>query len=83
LTIHADRGSSITPKPVAFLLADLGIIQSHSRPHVSDDNPFSESPVQDAEVPAPLPRLLHPQSRPPDSTARSSSCATTSIGTAD
>src|SRR5204862_2262899 len=43
LTIHADRCSSMTSKPVAFLLADLGITQSHSRPHVSDDNPFSEA----------------------------------------
>jgi putative transposase len=43
LTIHADRGSSMTSKPVAFLLTDLGITQSHSRPHVSDDNPFSEA----------------------------------------
>jgi putative transposase len=43
LTIHADRGSSMTSQPVAFLLADLGITQSHSRPHVSDDNPFSEA----------------------------------------
>lgn len=43
LTIHADRGSSMTSKPVALLLADLGVIKSHSRPHVSDDNPFSES----------------------------------------
>jgi len=43
LTIHADRGSSMTSKPVAFLLADLGITQTHSRPYVSDDNPFSES----------------------------------------
>jgi putative transposase len=43
LTIHADRGSSMTSKPVTFLLADLGVIQSHSRPHVSNDNPFSES----------------------------------------
>jgi putative transposase len=43
LTIHADRGSSMTSKPVTFLLADLGITQSHSRPHVSDDNPFSEA----------------------------------------
>jgi len=43
LSIHADRGSSMTSKPVALLLADLGITQSHSRPHVSDDNPFSES----------------------------------------
>lgn len=43
LTIHADRGPSMTSKPVAFLLADLGIVKSHSRPHVSNDNPFSES----------------------------------------
>jgi putative transposase len=43
LTIHADRGSSMTSKPVAFLLADLGVTQSHSRPHISNDNPFSES----------------------------------------
>jgi putative transposase len=43
LTIHADRGTSMTSKPVALLLADLGITRSHSRPHVSNDNPFSES----------------------------------------
>jgi len=43
LTIHADRGSSMTSKPVAFLLADLGVLKTHSRPHVSDDNPYSES----------------------------------------
>lgn len=43
LTIHADRGASMKSKPVALLLADLGITKSHSRPHVSDDNPYSES----------------------------------------
>ncbi len=43
LTLHADRGTSMTSKPVAFLLADLGITKTHSRPHVSDDNPYSES----------------------------------------
>ena len=43
LTLHADRGSSMTSKHVAFLLADLGVTKTHSRPHVSDDNPFSES----------------------------------------
>jgi putative transposase len=43
LTVHADRGSSMTSKPVAFLLADLGITKTHSRPHVSNDNPYSES----------------------------------------
>ena len=43
LTIHADRGSSMKSKPVALLLTDLGITKTHSRPHVSDDNPYSES----------------------------------------
>lgn len=43
LTIHADRGSSMTSKPVALLLADLGVTKSHSRPHVSNDNCYSES----------------------------------------
>jgi putative transposase len=43
LTVHADRGTAMTSKPVAFLMADLGITKSHSRPHVSDDNPYSES----------------------------------------
>ncbi len=43
LTIHADRGSSMTSKSLALLFADLGVTKSHSRPYVSDDNPFSES----------------------------------------
>jgi putative transposase len=43
LTIHADRGSAMTSKPVAFLLADLGVTKTHARPHVSNDNPFSEA----------------------------------------
>ena len=43
LTIHADRGSSMKSKSVAFLLADLGVTKTHSRPHVSNDNPYSES----------------------------------------
>jgi putative transposase len=43
LTVHADRGSSMTSKPVAFLLADLGVTKTHSRPHVSNDNPYSEA----------------------------------------
>jgi len=43
LTIHADRGSSMTSKSVAFLLADLGVTKTHSRPHVSNDNPYSEA----------------------------------------
>jgi putative transposase len=43
LTVHADRGTSMTSTPVAMLLADLGVTKSHSRPHVSNDNPYSES----------------------------------------
>jgi len=43
LVLHADRGSSMKSKAVALLLADLGVTKSHSRPYVSDDNPFSEA----------------------------------------
>jgi putative transposase len=43
LTLHADRGPSMKAKGTAFLLADLGVTKSHSRPHTSNDNPFSES----------------------------------------
>ena len=43
LTLHADRGSSMRSKPVALLLADLGVTKTHSRPQVSNDNPFSEA----------------------------------------
>jgi len=43
LTIHSDNGTSMASKTVALLLADLGVVKSHSRPHVSNDNPFSEA----------------------------------------
>jgi len=43
LTLHADRGSSMTSKPVAFLCADLGVTKTHSRPYQSNDNPYSEA----------------------------------------
>ena len=43
LTLHADRGSSMKSKAVAMLLADLGVTKTHSRPYVSNDNPFSEA----------------------------------------
>lgn len=43
LTVHADRGSSMRSKAVAMLLSDLGVTKSHSRPHVSNDNPYSEA----------------------------------------
>lgn len=43
LTLHADRGSSMTSKSVARLLSNLGVVKSHSRPYTSNDNPYSES----------------------------------------
>jgi len=43
LTIHADRGPAMVAKSVALLLADLGVTKTHGRPHVSNDNPYSES----------------------------------------
>jgi len=43
LTLHADRGSAMRSKPVALLLADLGVTKTHGRPQVSNDNPFSEA----------------------------------------
>jgi putative transposase len=43
LTLHADRGTSMASKSVALLLADLGVCKSHSRPHCSNDNPYSEA----------------------------------------
>src|SRR5438105_11139655 len=46
LTIHADRGRVMKSKPVAFLMADLGVTKSHSRPYVSNDNPYSETQFQ-------------------------------------
>jgi putative transposase len=43
LTLHADRGSSMTAKPLAFLLTELGVTKTHSRPYTSSDNPYSEA----------------------------------------
>jgi putative transposase len=43
LTVHADRGALMTSKAVALLLAELGVTKTHSRPYVSNDNPYSES----------------------------------------
>ena len=43
LTLHADRGGPMVSKTVSELLCDLGVARSHSRPRVSNDNPFSEA----------------------------------------
>jgi putative transposase len=65
LTIHADRGSSMTSKPVAFLLADLGVTKSHSSALHLDRQPILRGALQDAEVPARIPRpLRHTRASP-------------------
>jgi len=46
LTVHADRGPSMTSKPLALTLADLGVLKTHNRPYTSNDNPFSESQIK-------------------------------------
>ena len=83
LSLHADRGSSMTSKPVALLLADLGVTQSHSRPHVSNDNPYSEAQFKTLKYRPAFPPGS-PRSKPPVRTARNSSAGTTtSTATAD
>ncbi len=65
LTLHADRGAPQRAKPVAFLLADLGITKSHSRPYTSSENPYSEANFKTLEVPACVPGpLRHDRARP-------------------
>jgi putative transposase len=58
LTIHADRGAAMTSKTVALLLSDLGVTKTHSRPHVSNDNPFSPVSIQNPQVPTSLSQVL-------------------------
>jgi len=67
LTIHADRGSPMTAKPLAFPLAELGVIKSHSHPPVSDDNPYSESQFRTTKY---RPELPDRRSAPPDAHRR-------------
>ena len=77
LTLHSDRGAPMTSKCTAQLLADLGVTRSLSRPHVSDDNPFSRGPVQDPEVPPPASPGDSTISTPPSPSAGRSSLGTT------
>jgi len=55
LTLHADRGSSMRSKPVTMLLADPGVSKTDSRPHTSNDNPFSESQFKTLKYPPDFP----------------------------
>ena len=58
LTIHADRGSPMKAKSTAMLFADLGVTKSHSRPYVSDDNPFSEAQFKTLKYRPELPDIF-------------------------
>jgi len=58
LTLHADRGASMKAKATAQLLADLGVTKSHSRPHTSNDNPFSESHFKTLKYQPQFPKLF-------------------------
>jgi putative transposase len=55
LTLHADRDTSMRSKPVAALLVDLDVAKTHSRPHVSDDNPYSEAQFKTLKYPSDFP----------------------------
>ena len=63
--VHADRGTSMTSKTVAALLADLGVTRSHSRPSVSNDNPYSESLFKTMKYAPGLPRQVRIAGRCP------------------
>jgi len=77
LTLHADRGSSMASKPVALLLSDLGVTKTHSRPHVSNDNPYSERQFETLDYRPSVPdRFRAPEPRA--ATAGTSSIGTTS-----
>jgi len=58
LTIHADNGSSMASKPVAFLLADLGVTKTHSRPHTSNDCDDVVTPPRAESDPSQRPALV-------------------------
>jgi putative transposase len=81
LSIHADRGSSMASKPVALLLADLGVTKSHSRPHVSNDNPYSEAQFKTLKYRPDFPKRSGPSSTPAATSRRSSVGTTADIVT--
>jgi putative transposase len=64
LMLHADRGASMTSKPVALLLANLGVTKTHSRPHVSSDNPYSEAHCKRSSTGRISPSALAPSKMP-------------------
>ena len=58
LTIHADRGTSMRSKTVAQMMADMGVTRSHSRPYVSNDNPYSESQFKTLKYGSDFPKFF-------------------------
>ncbi len=80
LTVHADRGSSMRSKPVAMLLADLGVTKTHSRPYTSTDNPYSEAQFKTLKYRPGFPARFD-SSRRGRSAAPSSATTTTSTAT--
>jgi transposase InsO family protein len=82
LTAHADRGTSMTSKPVALLLAVLGVTRSHSRPHVPDDNPYSEASSRPSSTTRPSRTASAPSKTPAPSASDSSAGTTTNTATA-
>jgi putative transposase len=76
LTIHADHGPAMIAKSVAMLLTDLGVTNTHSRPHVSNDNPFSESQFKTLKYSPEFP-TGSARSRIPAASCWISSCGTT------
>ena len=79
LTIHADRGSSMTSNQVAELLSFLGIRRSHSRPHVSNDNPYSEAQFKTLKYCPNFPERFGASPTPAPSASRSSRITTMNI----
>jgi len=63
LTIHADRGPAMTSKSVALLFADPGVTKTHARPHVSNDNPFSEAQMPSTSTIAASGRSRRPMAK--------------------
>ena len=81
LNIHADRGRVMTSKPLAFLMADLGVTKTHSRPYVSDDNPYSESQFRTMKYRPEFPIASAASKTAAPSVSSSSSGTTTSTAT--
>ena len=80
LAIHADRGTSMTSKTVSALLSDLAILKSHSRPKVSNDNPYSEAQFKTLKYCPAFPGTFGSCRTPARSAACSSPITTTSTG---